>query len=239
MGVIVDNTVSHEILEVFKEHKINVFKSKDIDFLYNPVNTHPDMQIHFVDDHTAICAPCTFDYYKNILPKSVNLIKGNQDMGLTYPKDCAYNVARMGKKVIGNLSYVDSKIIELYQSLGFWFIDVKQGYTKCNLSIIDENSVITEDEGLFKTLSENGVDVLKISSGFVSLTGFKNGFIGGASGFICPKCIAFFGNINTHPDYLKIKDFITKKRVKIINLSNDSLFDLGSILYFDDSFSVK
>lgn len=239
MGVIVDNTVNSEILNVFKEQNINVFKSKNIDFLYNPVNTHPDMQIHFIDDRTSVCAPCVFDYYKNILPKSVNLIKGSQDMGRTYPHDCAYNVARMGKKVIGNLSYVDSKIIELYQNLGFWFIDVKQGYTKCNLCIIDENSVITEDEGLFKTLRENGVDVLKISEGFVSLEGFKNGFIGGASGFLHPKCIAFFGNINTHPDYLKIEDFITKKGLKIINLSNDNLFDLGSILYFDDSFSVK
>lgn len=236
MSVIVDKCADNEVFSTLKKLNVNYFTSCSLDFLYTPVNTHPDMQIHFIDKKTAVVAPSAYPHYKNILPGSITLIKGNCDPGSTYPHDCAYNVAKLGKKIIGNLSYTDTKIKDLYSQKGYEFIDVKQGYTKCNLCIIDENSVITEDVGLFKQLTRKNINVLKINAGFVELKDFNNGFIGGATGFVANKNLAFCGNLNEHPDRVKIENFINSKQVDITYLSSTNLKDFGSILYFDDNF---
>ena len=236
MGVIIDSAANSEIFCKLKNLGVSIFKSTSLDFLYLPVNTHPDMQIHFVDEVTAVVAPSAYNHYKSVLPSNINLIKGISDPDSTYPEDCAYNVARLGNKIIGNLSYLDTKIIEVYKERESTFVDVKQGYTKCNLCIVDNNSVITEDEGLCRTLTGIGVDVLKISPGGVGLKNFPYGFIGGASGLLNNKQLLFCGDLSFHPDGDKIINFVNQKGVDIIYLSSTKLFDLGSILYFDDSF---
>ncbi len=236
MGIIIDCKVNKEIICRLQSLGINMFKSISIEFLYSPVNTHPDMQIHFIDGVTAVVAPSAYKHYKSVLPQNIQLIKGASDPGSTYPEDCAYNVARLGNKIIGNLSYLDTKIIEIYKERGKTFIDVKQGYAKCNLCIIDKKSVITEDEGLCRTLRNLGLDVLKISQGEVGLKNFPYGFIGGASGLLDNKRLLFYGDLKLHPDYDEIRNFVKRKGVDIICLSSTKLFDYGSILYFDDSF---
>lgn len=234
MAVIVDKYADQEFFKALDARKIKYYKSFDLDFLYKPVNTHPDMQIHFITERIAVVAPSAYDYYRSVLPRRVILYKGEKDPDSTYPGDCAYNVAKVGKKVIGNLAYTDSVIKKMYAELGFEFINVKQGYTKCSLCIVDENSVITEDEGLCKALITQGIEVLKIPSGEVELKSFDNGFIGGASGFISNKKLAFYGDISKCSYYEIIKSFINSKNVDIIYLLQTKLKDFGSILYFDD-----
>lgn len=236
MGVIIDKCADSEIFDALDELKIKYYKSFCIDYLYSPVNSHPDMQIHFIDENTAVAAPIVYSYYKNILPDSVNLIEGNSNPDRTYPQDCAYNVAKVGKRIIGNLSYTDIKIKEIYSKMGYEFIDVNQGYTKCNLCVVDDNSVITEDAGLYKALEAKGIDVLKLQAGGISLKRFNNGFIGGATGFIKPNELAFCGNFALHPQYYEIKTFVEQRKVDIKILSSTKLQDFGSILYFKDSF---
>lgn len=235
MAVIIDKFADEAIFKTLEKLNIETYKSADLDYLYRPVNTHPDMQIHFINDTTSVVAPSLYDYYKNILPESVNLIKGKADPQSTYPGDCAYNVARVGNRIIGNLSYTDNVIKEIYSELGFEFINVKQGYTKCNLCVVDSDSVITEDEGLYGILSERGINVLKIPHGEVGLKCFTNGFIGGASGFINPDQLAFCGDINLCSYKRELYSFVNSKSVDIILLSHSSLNDFGSILYFGGS----
>ncbi len=232
MAVIIDKSANNEIFAMLEKLNIEYYKSCSLDFLYSPVNTHPDMQIHFIDPLTAVAAPSAYGHYKQSLPKYINLIQGDIDPDCTYPKDCAYNVSKMGKKIIGNLRYTDTKIKEIYSSLGYEFINVNQGYTKCNLCIVDDNSAITEDEGLYRVLSSNGMDILKIPAGSVSLRGFKNGFIGGASGFISNNKLAFFGKPRNEIVLKSINSFVKPKSVDIIYLSTTDLTDFGSILYF-------
>ncbi len=232
LSIVVDCNISSDIENRLKAMNIEYFKSFNIDYMYYPVITHPDMQIHFIEDSCAIVAPIAFEYYKNTLPKKLKLIKGEKDPGGKYPDDCAYNVAKIGRFVIGNLAYVDKKIIEFYSSNGYELVNVKQGYAKCNLCIVNETSAITEDVGIFKTLSEKQIDVLKIRHSCVDLPSFEHGFIGGASGFISPNLLAFYGNLKMHPDYIKIYDFLKVRNVDIINLSSTKLVDYGSMLFF-------
>ena len=234
MGVIVDRCASDEVFESLKKLNIRYIKSADLSNLYKPVNTHPDMQIHFIDEKTAVSAPSVFEYYKARLPLSIKLYKGANDPGSTYPFDCAYNVAKLGKRIVGNFSYTDAVIKELYQQSGYEFINTKQGYTKCSLCIVDKNSVITEDQGLSETLINNGINVLKIQPGEVGLNNFEYGFIGGASGEISPRKLAFFGDISKTVYSDKVISFIKDRDVDIIYLSQTKLHDYGSLLYFED-----
>ncbi len=234
MAVIVDRCADSDFFEDLDRRKIKYYKSYDLDFLYKPINTHPDMQIHFISKRIAVVAPSAYEYYRDALPDGITLHRGAKDPDGTYPGDCAYNVAKLGKKIIGNLTYTDAVIKKMYTDIGFEFINVKQGYTKCNLCIVDDNSVITEDEGLYKTLTANGIDVLKIPKGEIELKGFDNGFIGGASGFIDNKSIAFYGDILKCSYYKHIEKFIAEKNADIICLSQTVLKDFGSILFFDE-----
>ncbi len=234
MGVIVDCNAPEEVFSEFDKLNIKYYKSCSLDFLYYPVNTHPDMQIHLIFDDFAVVAPSVYEYYKSILPPNITLVKGDNDPKNTYPGDCAYNVAKLGNKIIGNHKYTDSKIIEIYQNLGYKFINVKQGYTKCNMCIVDENSIITEDAGLFKALIHYGVDVLLLKTHSIKLTGFDYGFIGGATGFIKNYCLGFLGDLSLHPEKKQIKDFLKEREVDIISLSSTSIFDFGSLLYLND-----
>ncbi len=233
MAVIIDKCADSKSLATLKSLNIKYYKTDSLDFLYAPVNTHPDMQIHFIDYHTAVVAPSVYEHYVKTLPSNITVLKGEKDPGRTYPEDCAYNVAKLGKRVIGNLFYVDSVIKNLYTAKGFEFINVKQGYTKCNLCIVDDNSVITEDEGLFKSLTNHGIDVLKIPHGEVKLKFFDNGFIGGAAGKIASDKIAFYGDVSKTTYFEQIESFLSSRGVKMISLSQSTLNDFGSILYFN------
>lgn len=235
MGVIVDRNAAEEIFNTLEKLNINYYKSAELDFLYKPVCTHPDMQIHFITENCAVAAPSVFAYYKKVLPECIQLYKGAKDPGSTYPYDCAYNVAKMGKRVIGNHLYTDQVIKKLYQDIGCEFVNVKQGYTKCNMCIVDENTAITEDVGIYNVLKQYKIDVLKVPVGEISLEFFKHGFIGGASGKIMPEKLCFCGDISKLSYFDKINDFLSKKSIDIMCLSQTKPADFGSILYLNDN----
>ena len=232
MSVIIDMTASVEILNSLKQNGVRYYLSCKHPKLPEPVSTHPDMQIHFIDNKTAVVAPEVFDYYNELIGDDVEVIKGNTELSGTYPLDCAYNVTRLGKFIIGNLSYMDTKIKQMYQDRGFEFIHINQGYSKCTVCVVDDNSVITEDEGVCRAITPHNISVFKINSGTVELDGFDYGFIGGASGFISEKVLAFCGNPSTESYFESMEEYIKSKSVDIIYLSSTKLKDYGSILYF-------
>lgn len=110
-------------------------------------------------------------------------------------------------------------------------INIKQGYSNCSICQVDENSIITYDEGIAKILKKTGINVLKIDKGHIELFDFNYGFIGGASANFLDK-IVFFGSIKKHPDYERIRYFIEEKGKKIVELSNNKLIDYGSMFVF-------
>ncbi len=232
MGVIIDKNADEAILNELEGRGAFICRSFEMKSLPQPVNTHPDMQIHFASRTLAFAAPSAFEHYRTLLPDSVRLICGAADPGSTYPYDCAYNIARVGNRIIGNFKYTDSELLNYYSNLNYTFIDVKQGYTKCNLCTVDDSSAITEDEGIFRKLTAAGVDVLKLPAGEIELCGFDHGFIGGASGFLSENTLAFFGDFSKNSYYEKLKKFVLSKKVDIIFLSSTKPADYGSLLYF-------
>ena len=73
-------------------------------------------------------------------------------------------------------------------------------------------------------------DVLKIQPGHVALSNNHYGFIGGASGRITDNTIYFSGNLEKHPDYGAIIEFLNKYGLKTIFNKKRPLTDFGGLI---------
>jgi len=229
--VIVDKNVPTKFIENLIKLNITPILSTKLKNIMQSVSTHPDMQLHHIGENTIICEPSLYNYYNSLLePLGFKIISGLCKLSCNYPNDIAYNVSRIGNIVMHNINYTDKLILEYYTKNNFSIIDTKQGYTKCATCIIAENAAITSDVGIAKLLRENGVDVLQINFGEISLRSMEYGFIGGTCGFIDKNLLAFCGNIENHSSYKEIVRFTDKYLVDIISLYNGELTDIGSII---------
>ncbi len=209
-------------LETFGE----VYKGSKLNIEDESVSYHPDMQIHFLNDNFAICPEEVYDYYRKSLPDDIKLLKGFSVLGITYPENCAYNIARVGNSIICNEKISDTKIIDYYKEHKFNIINVKQGYAKCNIAPLCDDLFITEDEGIYKIAVKSGLKPILIPKGYICLEGFDYGFIGGATGLINNKLL-FCGCV---PDSIKV--VLERNFIEYIELSDDKLTDYGSIISF-------
>ncbi len=106
-------------------------------------------------------------------------------------------------------------------------IYVNQRYTRCNVCIVDEHSIITSDHGIAQSC-QGLLDVLEIEPGHISLPGYGYGFIGGCSFKLGPDQLAFTGSLDTHPDGKKITDFMRERSVEPVYIRQGELLDIGS-----------
>lgn len=224
---IVDLNIPEDTLSALKTYG-NVYFTKTLPNIYEPINSHPDIQIYFADKSTAFTIDSLTEYYRNILPDNVQIRGIGQKPGHSYPKNILFNIASFGKYIVCNRKYASRDILNYYTDKTV--ISVKQGYAKCNICMVSDNAVITEDKGIYNELIKYDIDVLLINPGKVKLNNFEYGFIGGASGLINDDIIGFIGKIENHPQFNEIKNFILKYNKKYVSLGNGGLSDFGSIL---------
>lgn len=126
-----------------------------------------------------------------------------------YPDDTVFNALKIGRYLFGGKSLAAS-ILDFAKAEDLMYIPVKQGYARCStLPINEKNAAITADPGMAAAMERLSINVLKISPGHIALDGTDYGFIGGAS-FVSEKDkrIFFFGDIESHPDHLRITEFL-------------------------------
>lgn len=228
MPIIMDKAMPSELkIKIGKYFNKNFIDTFPLTSLSPPLNTHPDIQIHFLSPEIAICVPECFEYYTEAFGKNkIKLLKGSSVPADTYPADAAYNVARVGSHVFCNTRHAEPAIIEYYASHGFTIHHINQGYSKCNMCIAGENTVITEDNGIYNTLCKiTEINSLLIKPGSVSLDGYKYGFIGGASGLVGSAAV-FTGKVSE-----QIRIFLNDCGINYFEASASSLKDFGSIIY--------
>ena len=226
MAIIIDRTCDQEIIDSIsrKFPSENIIKTSKLKNISDATATHPDMQIHFVNDNMAYCAPECFEYYSRAF-SGVTIICGETTPRDTYPMDIAYNAARLGNYVIANTRYTDHKILEYYKEHGFEIINTRQGYAKCSLGIMSDNAVITGDSGLYRLLSKlSDIKCHKTSQENVILPGYKNGFIGGASGLVRNTAV-FFGE-----PAADIKKFLSEMNIEYFCAHDGRLRDYGTLI---------
>ena len=146
--------------------------------------------------------------------------------GKAYPNDINLCATVIGKFLLHNTAYTDTLINEIQNLIP---IHVNQGYARCTALAVDKNSIITSDNGIAAAAKRNGLDVLLIEAGGITLEGFDMGFIGGAA-FKSGNKIYFTGDINSHPNVEAIVEFLKERNIEYDCLSEGELFDIGGAI---------
>ena len=201
--------------------------------LPKPVSAHPDMLMFFADKK-VICHKNYLAIAKNEFNKiskaGYEIITTDEDISDEYPRDILFNALPLAGRIYGKHSALSRLIGEYIDRCGLVRREVRQGYAKCSVCPIGDSAAITSDPSLRVAMSADGIDVLLISHGAISLTGYDTGFIGGCSG--SDKNNVFFsGNVATHPDAKDIIDFCEKHGKCVVSLSDEPLYDIGSMFF--------
>ena len=228
--VIVDCRANDRTIHSLESIGLQIIPTIKIDSLYDAISTHADIQIHYLGNNRFICAPEAFEHYKKQLPCGFELIRGSKTLSGKYPHDIAYNAAVLKKYVICNSACTAIEILSEYKSMSKEILNVRQGYSKCSICVVNGNAIITSDRGISKESAAHKIDVLGIETGHIKLNNLDYGFIGGTTGLVKENVLAVNGDINTHPDAERIKEFCEKHNVELFPLKDGILEDIGTII---------
>ena len=201
------------------------------DLAYPSISSHPDIFFFCKDERccdTVICANNVPVY----LPEKIMVGNGGKSVGNAYPATVPYNAVGVGNMLIHNLQYTDDKIRELYGNVSTKSvqINVNQGYTRCNLLALDEKNFITSDFGIKRVLEENGCNVFYVDPHQITLPGQKYGFFPGCCGLV-DDTVVVCGALKQLKECKELKKFIRRNGMKIIELYDGELVDVGSIFF--------
>jgi hypothetical protein len=199
------------------------------------IASHPDI-LCFHDRNTLITsctyaedAPYIFTDIREYCPE-LKIYFCDDRQSEKYPNDCIYNALRFGSRLFCKTDSVSEGVLRYAERSGLECIRVKQGYPRCSVLKLRENTAVTADAGMARVLSENGIKVYRIRAGHVKLEGREYGFIGGCAG-VFGDTVYSLGDIDTHPDSEIIKDAVRDSGMKHLSLCEGELTDLGTILF--------
>ncbi len=228
---LIDSRYRARLEDALKNKKIEPIFVEPCTDLYPSISCHPDIQCHPLGGNRIVIAPNASESLKNqLIQHNFEIIVGNTRLESNYPNNIAYNVARIGRFAFHNKRYTDPVLMAELQNQGVDFVHVNQGYAKCSVSIIDEQSVITSDIGIARAALKVGLNVLIITPGFIELPGLDYGFIGGATGLLSRRDLGLVGNWHIHTDNRKIEFFLNSRGKTPVTLGKFSFSDIGSII---------
>ncbi len=212
-----------------------------LEFPENPalgenIANHSDLSFLFYGENTLFTAPRMKKYLDNFRNLNLDVVELPESLGSVYPNDVRLCAAVFPQFIILNEKTISPFLLDFFKSKNKYVIDVNQGYVKCSVTAVSDEALITDDESIYKSTVNLGLDVLKVEKGSVKLKGFEYGFIGGASGKISKNIIAFNGNIKKHKNYNEIMEFLGKRNVRAVSLNENELRDIGGILPLYDPF---
>lgn len=222
------------ILDSLKERGFDIIQLPPDPSLPEPVNGHTDLLVFIIEGYLLTREKYYYSALSDIdkLCKKARLKRmiSTEEAGSKYPRDCGLCAAISGNKIIYCEKSADPKLLRMGIANGYSLLNVPQGYTKCSCAILADGAIITSDEGIARITRAAGIDTLLICAGHIELPGYDYGFIGGASG-LCGNTLYFCGDIKSHPDYEKIKEFAEKHVTEIVALSSEPLYDVGSLVF--------
>lgn len=230
MLIIIDKRIPQQSKDILKTYG-ELLELETTGITYDAISGHPDIFFCQAPDNTLIVAPNLPEYYFKVLfNHNIPFIKGELEVGNKYPSTAHYNIVLTDKYLIHNTKYTDRKILDLNKDKTI--INTKQAYTRCNLINLGDNSFITSDDGIFKTLSNLKFNILNVSPFYIDLPSFEHGFFGGVCGVYDEK-VFINGSLNYHRQGKQIVDFISALGYSIIELYEGKLYDGGSMLFID------
>ena len=224
MKLIVSNRANEKFFSLLENMKIDYIKSKDnISFNKNYFD-HPDISL-FYFEKTLYVENSVFSYYKNKL-KNINIESVNSNF--LKNKEVCLNIAFNNRFFFHNEKFTPTDIFKKL-SKNKEYIKINQGYANCSM-ICFNNTIITSDIGIYKTLLKEKINVKLVTTDGILLNGYKNGFIGGTCGFISNDKLLFYGDVTKYKDYDIIKKIADIENVELIFPKNTDFVDLGGII---------
>lgn len=227
MHTVIMSPCESDLTKSLSEYGIKALPSQCLHQLRENEQYHADMQVLIINNTAFIPEDCT-----QIGVELANYgyeIVHCKPLLSDYPWNVSLNVALIGKRLFCKESALDPNVKNYCINNEIEIINVNQGYTKCSTLVLNDKSIITADETIYKAAINNNISVLKISQGYIQLANADYGFIGGCSGVI-GDTVYFFGDINYHPDQEIIKNYIYKQGMKIISLADTYLKDIGGFV---------
>ncbi len=191
-----------------------------------PVASHPDMLLFFADGVAFKYADYECESLGDIFEvRDVSVLPRAE-----YPNDIALNCARVGDKIIANAAHASAELLQYARERGMTVLNTRQGYAKCSTAVVSENAIITADASIARVARAAGIDTLQIRAGHIGLDGYDTGFIGGACGATDTE-VLFCGNIEAHPDGAEIIEFCRRHGKRAVALSDEPLYDYGTVMW--------
>ena len=226
--VIIDNRMRQIEKQKLQNMGYEIIEIQTSPNVYKEISSHVDIFACKIENEIIV------EPTQNINNIS-NKIYGKDKVLSQYPFDIKYNVCIIGNKAIHNLKYTDETLKKELFNKGFELINTTQGYTNCSIAVIDDRSAIVTDKGLNKILQKNGIDTLYLSNelDIKLLNGKqysnKRGFIGGCISRINNKIIVF-GELKKIDPENKIREFIKKRNLEIIEFGGLDVIDYGGLI---------
>lgn len=212
---------------------VEIEKSENV---YSEISSHVDIFTSKIGD-TLVVEKSKYDDLVFMLKNSeYNIISGKEQVGLNYPEDIKYNVCIIGNYAVHNFKYTDKTVLKMLNDNGYELINVEQGYTNCSIAVIDDSSVITTDKKIAEKLTANNISVLlldyvpdiKLKDEYGNYSNMV-GFIGGAIARV-DNNIVIFGDLNKIDKDNKIREYITRRNLKIIDFKDLDVIDYGGLV---------
>ncbi len=196
--------------------------------VYKAIAGHPDIFICQGSDAVVVSPSLPENIIHQLELRNYKIYKGTAVPGKAYPASAIYNAVVTDDLLIHNLKITDQSILKVFSSRKA--VHVNQGYTRCNLLHLNKG-FITSDRGIEKTLTAEGFNMLYVDPLPVVLKGHKHGFFPGCCG-VMDNSVLICGSLNYHPQAEEIREFIASADMKVHELFDGKLTDIGSILVF-------
>jgi len=221
--IFISNDIPCNLIEALEKHGYSPRLLPGFYRLPSPVSSHCDMLIYDMGEYLLTYR----EYYEKNENRfdGIKVICSEKIPSEHYPNDIALNALKLNGKIYSLLSHTANEII----AAGLPVQNVKQGYARCSVCVVDSRTIITADSSIAYAAENDGIKVVRISAGDILLPGYGYGFIGGAS-FTDDGTVYFFGDLSMHPDGKKITAAIENCGKNVISLIDGQLCDFGGAL---------
>ncbi|MGM0565540.1 MAG: DUF6873 family GME fold protein [Bacteroidota bacterium] len=226
MLIIADGRLPADILKKLSEKgKVVLLQTDDI--VYDSISGHPDIFICPTPSGLIVAPKTPGNILEALTQHKIPFVFGEQSPGKQYPDSIPYNAVITRDAIIHNRKHSDKSITK--NNPGKEIIHVAQGYTKCNLIPLTENTFITSDRGIEKALQKH-YQVYWFSPENIQLRGQKHGFLGGCAGR-WKNTLCFTGRLDSVPEHVRLKQVIAYHGLTYEELYDGPLIDGGGILF--------
>jgi ribosomal protein L30E len=232
--IIVDRKIPEEAKEKLSDYgKVVGFFTEGL--TYPAISGHPDIFFCKTPQVLVIAPNLPEEYFRILDQYLIRYEIGNSEVGINGERKeihhsafIHYTAAVSDEYLVHALQYTEPVILQNCHYLKK--ISVKQGYTRCNLLLLDKKHYITSDKGTDESLNQHGLEGLVVSPSGILLPGFQNGFIGGTMGIYAEK-IFITGSLHRYPEGRKITNYLEALNYEIVELYDGPLIDAGGILF--------